>query len=82
MPIPRQPTSLVFADDQESSCFRLFQERTAQTLEACNKSTLWNRFILQAYETESLSRHAVITIGALDLTKEKAQKLHREFALP
>lgn len=81
IPIPRQRTSLVFADDQESRCFRLFQNRTSRTLLSHFKSSLWNQTILQACETEPSIRHAVIAIGALDLTKDTNQKSHHEFAL-
>jgi hypothetical protein len=79
-PIPHQQRSYLFADNQEYSYFRLFHERTSRTLSVF-KSSLWNRVILQACESEPSIRHAVIALGALDLTNSTTNHKHHEFAL-
>jgi hypothetical protein len=66
----RHPQLKQFSTAQEYRCFRLFCDRTTATLSSHFKGSLWNKVVLQACESSPAIRHAVIAIGALDLTMD------------
>ncbi|KAH8783640.1 hypothetical protein BGZ57DRAFT_735625, partial [Hyaloscypha finlandica] len=63
----RSLSSKHFSDDGEYYYFQLFCHQTAPQLSSCTQteSQLWSQIVLQASETESCIRHAIIAIGAL-----------------
>ncbi|CZR63158.1 uncharacterized protein PAC_13055 [Phialocephala subalpina] len=59
---------LRFGNLEEMRYFRLFCEKTSFHLSGFYDPILWGRIVLQASEAEDSIRHAVISIGALDMT--------------
>ncbi|KAE8443428.1 hypothetical protein EG329_001910 [Mollisiaceae sp. DMI_Dod_QoI] len=77
-----------FRNDAEKRYFRLFCEKTVIHLSGFYDPIVWGRIVLQASEAEDSIRHAVISIGALDMTTAMLQdfenadaKQHHLFAL-
>ncbi len=73
MKVLQTPRSKLFASDEEYRYFCLFREKTASTLAGYFKDSLWSRLVLQACETTPSVRHAIIAIGALDMTLNATQ---------
>lgn len=64
----------LFTNEQEHSSFRYFHDKTANRLAGYfDESSMWNRLVLQACESDQSIRHAVIAIGALDMALDTAQ---------
>lgn len=57
-----------FQDPAESRYFSIFHAQTAFQLSGFYSPNLWSHIVLQASEAESSIRHAVISIGALEMT--------------
>jgi hypothetical protein len=64
---------MIFTTESEHRFFHLFVAKTAHSLSGFFDSEIWNRIILQACQSESSIRHAVIAIGALDMTSMAAR---------
>ncbi|PMD29927.1 hypothetical protein L207DRAFT_538384 [Hyaloscypha variabilis F] len=64
---PSPPRNL-FQTQHEHEAFQTFCSRTSYQLSSAFSSDLWTRLMVQACETEPSIRHAVIAIGALNLT--------------
>lgn len=62
----------LFSDEQEQRYFRFFCDKTSQGLSGYFDSALWSELVLQACENDSAIRHAVVAIGALDLTSKRS----------
>ncbi|KUJ06387.1 uncharacterized protein LY89DRAFT_632985, partial [Mollisia scopiformis] len=62
------PTRLLFQNPHEYQAFQTFCDRTSHQLSSSFSSDLWTRLMLQACETSPSIRHAVIAIGALNLS--------------
>lgn len=62
------PTRLLFQNPHEYQAFQTFCNRTSHQLSSSFSSELWTRLMLQACETSPSIRHAVIAIGALNLS--------------
>jgi hypothetical protein len=60
------PSRLKFGTEQESRYFHIFCTKTAKQLASFFEETLWKTIVLQACETETPLRHAVVALGALD----------------
>ena len=71
--ISQQPRTTLFANESENRFFQLFVANTANRLSGVFESDLWSRLVLQACESEASIRHAVIAIGALDMTSMATQ---------
>jgi hypothetical protein len=74
-PSPRTATRLypapsrnLFQNHYEHQAFQTFCNRTSHQLSSSFSADLWNRLMLQACETSPSIRHAVIAIGALNLS--------------
>lgn len=87
-PFPEQVRKARFRNYDEMRYFRLFCEKTSLQLSGYYDPILWGRIVLQASEAEDSIRHAVISIGALDMTaammqdsKNENAKEHHLFAL-
>jgi len=84
--ISKSPQQSLFKNEQEHRYFRVFSNESAAQLSGYFDSDLWHGLVLQACESNSSIRHAVIAVGALDLatwkhhTKNPEQKLRRQFA--
>lgn len=65
--------SLAF-DQQESLYFTLFREHTANELSGFFSSRFWTRSVLQESHSEASIKHAVVALGALYKTLEKASE--------
>ncbi|KAE9372928.1 hypothetical protein N431DRAFT_439883 [Stipitochalara longipes BDJ] len=84
--ICRPPPLSLFKNDQEYQYFKVFTTQIASQLSGLFPTSLWNYLVLQACESNSSIRHAVIAIGALDPktwrgpTKSPEDKLRRQFA--
>lgn len=89
-----QPTTAFsFLNETEAHYFNAFQERTAKELSGFFDSGIWSRTILQVCYEEGFALHAVIALGALDLTIDSVHhslaredhssesKQHHEYAL-
>jgi Fungal specific transcription factor domain len=57
-----------FQTREEYHFFQLYVTETAAHLSGFYSPTLWSQIVLQASEAEESIRHAVISIGALDMT--------------
>ena len=66
--ISSQPKAAIFADEKGRSFYHLFVAKTADRLSGFFDNELWSRIILQACQSEPSIRHAVVAIGALDMT--------------
>ncbi|KAE8447196.1 hypothetical protein EG329_011027 [Mollisiaceae sp. DMI_Dod_QoI] len=62
------PTRLLFQSPHEYQAFQTFCNRTSHQLSSSFSSDLWTRLMLQACETSPSIRHAVVAIGALNLS--------------
>jgi len=58
----------------EGMYFNLFRQRTASELSGFFDSTFWNRSVLQACHSSPAIRHAVVALGALYKTLDKANE--------
>ncbi|KFY44075.1 hypothetical protein V494_01650 [Pseudogymnoascus sp. VKM F-4513 (FW-928)] len=66
--LDRQPELQRFRSMDEFRYFESYCNNTARHLAGYYDPVLWNRIILQASEAEACVRHAVIAIGALEMT--------------
>jgi hypothetical protein len=57
-----------FQSLEEHRFFQLYMTKTATHLSGFYGPSLWNQIVLQASEAEESIRHAVISIGALDMS--------------
>jgi hypothetical protein len=57
-----------FQSPEEHRFFQLYITKTATHLSGFYGPSLWNQIVLQASEAEESIRHAVISIGALDMS--------------
>ncbi|KAH8672818.1 hypothetical protein BGZ60DRAFT_430124 [Tricladium varicosporioides] len=84
-PTPTEPTVIPFAptvylrgglsfDEQEGQYFQVFRTHTANELSGFFDSEFWTRSVLQVSHTEASIRHAVVALGALYKTLEKASE--------
>jgi hypothetical protein len=85
VPLRRPPAQRLFGNDQEFSYFQRFCTQATRELTGCRVQGLWNRIVLQASESESCIRNAVIALGALfsshqGLSENEIGRLRREFA--
>ncbi|PVH77255.1 hypothetical protein DL98DRAFT_463945 [Cadophora sp. DSE1049] len=62
------PTRQLFQTPQEYQAFQTFCTRTSHELSSAFSTDLWTRLMLQACETSPSIRHAVIAIGALNIS--------------
>ncbi|KUJ06882.1 uncharacterized protein LY89DRAFT_726283 [Mollisia scopiformis] len=69
-----------FSNEDEMRYFRLFCEKTSYHLSGYNDPNLWTRIVLQASEADDSIRHAVISIGALDMTTAMMRDLENSNA--
>jgi hypothetical protein len=67
-PLAPMPSRSKFGTEQESRYFQVFCTQTAHQLSGFFEKSLWESLVLQACETETPLRHAVIALGALDTT--------------
>jgi hypothetical protein len=63
-----------FQSQEEHRFFQLYVTNTAEHLSGFYSPTLCNQIALQASEADESIRHAVISIGALDMTAVSGQK--------
>jgi hypothetical protein len=70
LPSPSSPFTPRFQNAAESRYFTLFHHQTALHLSGFYSPNLWSHIVLQASEAEPSIRHAVISIGALEMTRE------------
>ncbi|RDW88439.1 hypothetical protein BP6252_00471 [Coleophoma cylindrospora] len=73
-PMHAAPSISLAFDSQESLYFRLFREHTANELSGFFDSGFWTRSVLQESHSEASIRHAVVALGALYKTLEKASE--------
>jgi hypothetical protein len=66
------PSRSLFKNDQEYRYFSLFCEEAAGHLSGPFPSTLWSQIILQACESDSSIRYAVVALGALNITQSRS----------
>ena len=84
--ICRSPPRSLFKNEQEYQYFQVFTTEIASQLTGLFPTSLWNYLILQACESNSSIRHAVIAVGALDPktwrgpAKSQEEILRRQFA--
>ena len=64
-----EPSSARFQSQKEHHFFQVFRTITAPHLSGYLDPELWNRIVLQVSEQEESIRHAVISIGVLDMAK-------------
>ena len=64
--VHRSPRRSLFSNQQEARYFQIFSTNTASQLTGLFASNLWKHLVLQACESNTSIRHAVIAIGALD----------------
>jgi len=85
VPLRRPPAQRLFGNDQEFPYFHRFCTQATRELTGCRVQGLWNRIVLQASESESCIRNAVIALGALfsshqGLSENEIGRPRREFA--
>lgn len=68
MTLLREPVRTRFQSPEEHRFFQLYVTKTSAHLSGFYSHNLWNQIVLQASEAEESIRHAVISIGALDMT--------------
>lgn len=73
LPTMQNPGELSF-NAQEGQYFQVFQKHTASGLSGFFDSEFWTRSVLQESHSEALIRHAVVALGALYKTLEKASE--------
>ena len=67
------PASNFFQTDLEHRYFRVFCEKVSTQLAGFVDSPLWNQLILQASEQNEAIRHAIVAVGALDITLQTSK---------
>lgn len=72
-PTSHNPGGFAF-DPQEGQYFQVFRTRTASELSGFFDSEFWTRSVLQESHSEASIRHAVVALGALYKTLEKASE--------
>ncbi|PMD58570.1 uncharacterized protein K444DRAFT_531619 [Hyaloscypha bicolor E] len=72
-PASYKPGGLAF-NAQEGQYFQVFQKHTASELSGFFDSEFWTRSVLQESHSEASIRHAVVALGALYKTLEKASE--------
>ncbi|KAF4617105.1 hypothetical protein G7Y89_g15044 [Cudoniella acicularis] len=72
-PTIHAPGGLSF-DEQEGQYFQVFRTHTASELSGFFDSEFWTRSVLQVSHSEASIRHAVVALGALYKTLEKASE--------
>lgn len=72
-PTTYEPAGLAF-NAQEGQYFQVFQKHTASELSGFFDSEFWTRSVLQESHSEASIRHAVVALGALYKTLEKASE--------
>jgi hypothetical protein len=78
----RQPVEAIpLSNDLEARYFRIFQEQTAPELAGAFHLSLWDGLVLQASRNEPFARHAVVALGALNMSY-KAQLYETNSVLP
>lgn len=65
-----QPSQNLFGSDLEKRYSNEFCEKVRPQLAGLWSSPVWNRLILQASQQNEAVRHAIIAIGALDITMQ------------
>lgn len=76
-----------FSCEEEARYFRFYCENVAAQLSGPLETTLWDRIIPQAVETEPIIRHAVVAVAALNRSRIDAAKgigksnPHHQYAL-
>jgi hypothetical protein len=76
-----------FSGQDEARYFRFYCENVAAQLSGPLETTLWERIIPQAVETEPIIKHAVVTVAALNKSRMDAAKgmgksnPHHQFSL-
>jgi Fungal specific transcription factor domain/Fungal Zn(2)-Cys(6) binuclear cluster domain len=65
--IYQAPSHSLFGNEQEQRYFHVFCSQTAPQLGGFFEKNLWQTLVLQACETESPLRHAIIALGALNI---------------
>jgi hypothetical protein len=73
MPL-REVNASRFQSQEEHRFFQLYVTKTAEHLSGFYSPTLWKQIVLQASEADESIRHAVISIGALDMTAVSGRK--------
>jgi hypothetical protein len=69
-PIPRNPSIPIFHDETEAHYFQVCCERTAIKIGGYWETGIWSRLIIEACHQELFTRHAIVSIVALDLAME------------
>lgn len=87
----KRPSVSFFANELEHRYFRLFWDKVSLQLSGFFDSDIWRQLILQVSEMDESVRHAIVAVGALDMTIESAKVLtvpelsilnkHHQFAL-
>lgn len=72
-PMSYEPGGLAF-NSQEGQYFQVFRTHTASELSGFFDSEFWTRSVLQESHSEASIRHAVVALGALYKTLEKASE--------
>ncbi len=70
------PSLSIHATEAESRYFRIFAERTAYELSGFFEPTFWTHLVLQESHNVVAIRHAVIALGALNMSLDAAPKPH------
>jgi hypothetical protein len=81
LPPLHQPQKSMLLSAEEYRYFKLFCDRTSKQLSGCFPSDLWSHIVLQTSETEPSVRHAVVAIGALDMTSSAIQTIRSNLGL-
>jgi hypothetical protein len=68
-----KPSSNLFQTDLEQRYFRVFCEKVTSRLAGFVNSPIWSQLILQASEQNESIRHAIIAVGALDITLQASK---------
>jgi hypothetical protein len=85
--VQRLHTGPDFSSEDEARYFRFYCENVAAQLQGPLETTLWDRIIPQAVESEPIIRHAVVAVAALNKSRiDAAQGLgksnpHHQYAL-
>jgi hypothetical protein len=77
-----EPSSVRFQSQEEFRFFQLYVTKTSNHLSGFYGPILWNQIVLQASEMEESIRHAVISIGALDMTMVSGHNAGRKTVPP
>jgi len=71
--ITQSPSTTTFRNDQEHLYFKLFCSKTSFEILPTFDSGALRQILLQACESEPCIRYAIVALGALDKTSEKAE---------